>query len=46
MTIGGLGQALIAGRKMKFIWDRKEEFAPNAAVDLIAAGSLMSREEQ
>jgi hypothetical protein len=31
---------------MDFIWARKEEYAPNAAVDLIAADSLLSGEER
>jgi hypothetical protein len=31
---------------MDYTWARKEENAPNAAVDLIAAGSLLSIEEQ
>jgi hypothetical protein len=31
---------------MDYTWARKEGYAPNAAVDLIAAGSLLSKEER
>jgi hypothetical protein len=31
---------------MDYIWDRKEEYALNGAVDLTAAGSLLSVEER
>jgi hypothetical protein len=33
-------------KKMDYTWARKEGYAPNVAVDLTAAGSLLSKEEQ
>jgi hypothetical protein len=33
-------------KKMDYTWALKEGYAPNAAVDLIAAGSLLSTEER
>jgi hypothetical protein len=37
---------LTAVKKMDYTWVRKEGYAPNAAVDLTAAGFLLSKEEQ
>jgi hypothetical protein len=45
-TIGVRAQVLTAVKKMDYTWVRKEGYAPNAAVDLTAAGSLLSKEEQ
>jgi hypothetical protein len=36
---------LTVGKKMDYIWARKEGYAPNAAVDLTADGCLLSKEE-
>ena len=44
MTTGGRDQALIVDKKMDCTWARKEGYVPNAAVDLIAAGSLLFKE--
>jgi len=46
MTIGVRDQALTVDKKIEYTWARKEGYAPNGAVDLIAAGSLLSTEEQ
>jgi hypothetical protein len=45
-TIGVRAQVLTAVKKMDYTWVRKEGYAPNAAVDLTAAGFLLSKEEQ
>lgn len=45
-TIGGHAQALTVAKKMDYTWARKEGCAPNAAVDLTAAGSLSLKEER
>jgi hypothetical protein len=44
MTIGVPDPALTVDKRMNFTWDQREEYAPNAAADLTAAGSLLSTE--